>query len=107
VSRVFKGVGVSSGVARGVAFVLACGDRGVSPRRDIQPMEVGGERVRLEAALEAAISELTALQRDVGARIGPTQADILGAQALVLRDPHSILAWSRRSASTWRPRSRT
>ena len=56
VSRVFKGVGVSSGVARGVAFVLACGDRCVSPRRDIQPTEVGRERVRLEAALEAAIS---------------------------------------------------
>jgi len=88
VSRVFKGVGVSSGVARGVAFVLACGDRCVSPRRDIQPTEVGRERVRLEAALEAAISELTVLQRDVSARIGPTQGDILGAQVLVLRDPH-------------------
>jgi phosphotransferase system enzyme I (PtsI) len=88
VSRVLKGEGVSTGVARGIAFVLACGDRAVSSRRGIEPSEVGRERARLEAAVTTALSELTALQKDVSARIGPAQAEILAAQALVLGDPH-------------------
>jgi phosphotransferase system enzyme I (PtsI) len=86
-SRVLKGVGVSTGVARGTAFVLACGDRPAAPRRSIRSSDVQTERARLEAGAAAAGAELIALQRDVAAKIGPTQGDILGAQALVLGDP--------------------
>jgi phosphotransferase system enzyme I (PtsI) len=82
-----KGTGVSAGVARGAAFVLNCGDRAVAPRRTIQASELGSERARLETALAAAASELSALQKEVSDRIGPSQGDILGAQALVLGDP--------------------
>ncbi|HEY6003665.1 MAG TPA: phosphoenolpyruvate--protein phosphotransferase [Anaeromyxobacter sp.] len=86
-SRVFKGMGVSAGVARGTAFVLSCGDRSAAPRRSIQASEVQSERGRFEAAVASATSELIALQKEVSDKIGPSQADILGAQALVLRDP--------------------
>jgi phosphotransferase system enzyme I (PtsI) len=86
VGRVLKGAGVSDGIVRGAAFVLACGDRSAAPRRSIQPSEVPRERVRFEEAVARASAELAALQKDVSDRAGPTQADILGAQALVLAD---------------------
>jgi phosphoenolpyruvate-protein kinase (PTS system EI component) len=53
----------------------------------IQASDVERKRRRFEAAVDAAAAELAALQKDVSDRIGPSQADILGAQALVLRDP--------------------
>jgi phosphotransferase system enzyme I (PtsI) len=87
VSRVLKGTGVSGGVARGTAFVLTCGRRSAAPRRSIAASEVAGERRRFEAALAAAARELAALQEEVRRNIGPSQADILGAQALAVADP--------------------
>ena len=87
VSRLLKGTGVSAGVARGSAYVLTCGDRSAALRRSIQASDVERERRRFEATVDAAAAELAALQKDVSDRIGPSQADILGAQALVLRDP--------------------
>jgi phosphotransferase system enzyme I (PtsI) len=84
---VLKGIGVSAGVARGSAFVLACGDRSAAPRRSIRSSEVESERARFRAATAAALSELFALQKDVTERIGPAQGDILGAQMLALQDP--------------------
>lgn len=85
-AHAFKGTGVSTGVARGTAFVLACGDRSAAPRRTIQASEVEREKGRFDAAVAAADSELLALQKDVSEKIGARQGDILGAQALVLRD---------------------
>jgi phosphotransferase system enzyme I (PtsI) len=87
VSLVLKGTGVSAGVGRGIALVLSCGGRSAAPRRTIRASEVERERTRFEAALATAAAELSALQKDVSAEIGPSQGDILGAQALVLRDP--------------------
>ena len=83
----FRGTAVSPGVARGQAFVITCGYRAAAPRRSIQASEVDGERVRFEGALDRAASELVALQRDVMERIGRSQADIFGAQTLLVRDP--------------------
>lgn len=83
---VLKGIGVAAGVARGAAFVLACGDRSVAPRRSIRASEVESEGARFRAATAAALSELAALQEDVTERIGPAQGDILGAQLLALQD---------------------
>lgn len=87
VSGVLKGVGVSTGIARGRALVLACGNRSAAPRRSIQASEVAGESGRLEAAVASAAAELARLRKDVSDQIGPGQADILGAQALLLQDP--------------------
>lgn len=84
---VLRGTGVSAGVARGTALVLACGNRSAAPRRTIGAAEVDGERARLQAALARADEELLALQREVGARVGQTEADVLGAQRLALGDP--------------------
>ena len=84
--RVLKGMGVSKGVARGEALVLSCGDHSVVPRRSIRESEVGRETERLDAATARASAELAALQRDVAERMGQSQSDILGVQALVLQD---------------------
>ena len=84
---VLKGIGVSAGVARGAAFVLACGDRSAAPRRSIRASEIESERARFRAATAAALSELSARQKDGTERIGPAQGDILGAQLLALQDP--------------------
>ncbi|WP_242336325.1 MULTISPECIES: phosphoenolpyruvate--protein phosphotransferase [Anaeromyxobacter] len=82
-----RGTGVSPGVARGKALVIACGYRSAAPRRSIHPSEVEGERLRLDAALATAGAELAALQADVTERLGQSQADIFGAQALAVDDP--------------------
>jgi phosphotransferase system enzyme I (PtsI) len=74
-------------VARGTAFVVACGDRCATAQRSIAPSEVEAERERFDRALARAAEELKALQDDVGERLGRTQGDIFGAQALVVADP--------------------
>jgi phosphoenolpyruvate-protein phosphotransferase (PTS system enzyme I) len=83
--HVLNGIGVSPGVARGVAFVLTCGQRALAPRRSIAAEDVARERRRFDRAVAAAGAQLAALQQEVS-RAGPTQADVLGAQALMLRD---------------------
>jgi len=81
-----RGTGVSAGVAKGVAFVVACGLRSAAPRRSILASEVESERSRFEAALARAAAELVALQGELSERIGQSQADIFGAQLLALED---------------------
>jgi phosphotransferase system enzyme I (PtsI) len=82
-----KGVAVSSGIARGTAFVLACTDEAVGVRRSVDPAQVDAEVERFEAALARAEQELLALRRSVAERMGPNEGEIFTAQALVLRDP--------------------
>ncbi|HET6411254.1 MAG TPA: phosphoenolpyruvate--protein phosphotransferase [Anaeromyxobacter sp.] len=81
-----RGTGVSAGVAKGTALVITCGCRSPAPRRKIEASEVEGERARFEAALARAAADLVALQRDVRERLGPSQADVFGAQLLALED---------------------
>jgi len=85
--HMLRGTGVSSGIAHGIAYVLACAARAAGPRRSIQASEVEGELARFEAGLTRAERELSALKQAVNERIGSSQADIFGAQTLVLRDP--------------------
>jgi phosphotransferase system enzyme I (PtsI) len=87
VTRALKGLAVSTGIARGLAFVLASGDRCAAARRSIGASDVPRERERFDAAVGAAASELSALQKAVTERLGPSQGDILGAQGLLVRDP--------------------
>jgi phosphotransferase system enzyme I (PtsI) len=81
-----RGTGVSAGVAKGTALVIACGYRSAAPQRTILASEVERERARFDAALATAASELAALQTEVSERIGRSQADIFGAQLLALED---------------------
>src|SRR2546426_3118294 len=81
-----KGTAVSAGVAQGTAYVLSCGYRAAVPQRSIRPSEIDGERMRLDSAVARAEAELSALQEDVREKIGATQADIFGAQRLILID---------------------
>jgi phosphoenolpyruvate-protein phosphotransferase (PTS system enzyme I) len=81
-----KGTGVSAGVAQGAAFVLSCGYRSAVPQRSIRASEVDGERRRLDSAVARAEAELLMLQEDVREKIGATQAEIFGAQRLILAD---------------------
>jgi phosphoenolpyruvate-protein phosphotransferase (PTS system enzyme I) len=81
-----KGTAVSPGLAQGTAYVLTCGYRSAVPQRSIRASEVDGERVRLDSALARAEAELLALQGDLREKIGATQADIFGAQGLILGD---------------------
>jgi len=77
---------VSAGVAQGTAYVVACGYRSAVPQRNIGASEVDGERARFDEAVSRADAELVKLQNDVRERIGPSQAEIFGAQRLVLKD---------------------
>jgi phosphotransferase system enzyme I (PtsI) len=88
-SQILRGTPVSSGVAHGTAYVMTRADRAVVPRRAVEPAEVEGELARFEVALTKAEKELVAIRKDVAERIGPGEADIFTAQALVVRD-HSL-----------------
>jgi phosphotransferase system enzyme I (PtsI) len=66
---------------------MTCGYRSAVPQRSIRAAEVDGERRRLDSAVARAEAELLVLQEDVRERIGATQADIFGAQRLILGDP--------------------
>ena len=81
-----RGTSVSAGVAKGTAFVVACGHRSAVPTRTILASEVESERSRFEAALARAAAELIALQRDLTERVGGDQADLFAAQLLALQD---------------------
>jgi phosphotransferase system enzyme I (PtsI) len=86
-----RGTGVSSGIAQGAAFVLACTNRSAAPRRSVDLEEVAGELSRFETAVARAERELLALKADVAVRIGANEAEIFAAQALVVRD-HSFIS---------------
>jgi phosphotransferase system enzyme I (PtsI) len=82
-----KGTPVSSGIAHGTAYVLACANRTAGARRTIDSAEVEAELGRFEAALGRAEKELLALKATVSEKIGSNEADIFAAQALLLADP--------------------
>ncbi len=84
-----KGTSLSSGVAQGTAYVLTCSKGAAALLRQLNPDDVGAEVARFEAAVVRAVAELTAIKADVASRVGPGEADIFTAQALVLRD-HSF-----------------
>ena len=83
---VLRGTAVSSGIARGTAYVLESGDRASAPVRAVEAAEVDTEIARFETALAIAENELVTLGKDVGERIGAGEGNIFAAQALVVRD---------------------
>ena len=83
---ILRGTAVSSGVAHGTAYVITRADGAVVPSRTLDEAEVEAELNRFDLALARAESDLTALSKSVGERIGIGEADIFGAQALLVRD---------------------
>ncbi len=81
-----RGTSVSPGIAQGRALVIACA-KGVAPQREVRADEVEPELRRFHEALARAEAELVELRRAVGERIGTSQAAVLEAQRLVVRDP--------------------
>jgi phosphotransferase system enzyme I (PtsI) len=82
-----RGTPVSSGIAQGKAFVLACSDQAAGPLRSVSAAQLPEEIQRFDAALARAEAELAALSQTVGERLGRDEGDIFVAQMLVLRDP--------------------
>lgn len=81
------GLAAASGIARGAAFVCACGDNIHVPRRLIDAAMVGAELTRLEIAVRQVETELLALRTETRRKLGAESAAIFEAQACLLRDP--------------------
>jgi phosphotransferase system enzyme I (PtsI) len=80
-----KGIAVSSGVVRGTAYVLAATHRRVVPRHQIAVEDVARHLERFDAALVKAEQELLALEESLAKVVGPGEAAIFRAQALLVR----------------------
>jgi phosphotransferase system enzyme I (PtsI) len=86
----FKGVGVSAGVARGTAFVLIGAHNVPVARRAVEETQVAREIDRFDAALARAESDLSQLERSLAERLGAADARIFGAQALLVRSSRLV-----------------
>jgi phosphotransferase system enzyme I (PtsI) len=83
---VIRGSAVSSGVARGTAYVIAAAEHAIVPRRRVEEAGIEAELARFEGALGTAEKQLFALKKEVAERIGADEANMFAAQALVVRD---------------------
>jgi phosphotransferase system enzyme I (PtsI) len=86
-AEMLLGIAVSSGVARGPAFVLANQGQVAVPRRSILPGEAEGELARFDAAVQEAQRNLLVLQDDVRKKVGEREAGIFDAHIGLLLDP--------------------
>jgi phosphotransferase system enzyme I (PtsI) len=81
------GLAVSSGIARGTAFVFQSGGQVAIPRRPLAAGEVPSELSKLQAAINEAEQGLLQLKKDVHLALGKHEADIFDVQILLLHDP--------------------
>lgn len=84
-TRIFRGIGVSSGVARAPALVMRWDFPEVEDRT-VEPHEVEGEVRRLREAVEDVVSHLRELGQRVLHRAGPEESRIFDAQILMAQD---------------------
>lgn len=77
----------SSGLARGRALLCDCTRQTVVSQRRVSGAEVRQEIARFDAAVSAAEVTLGKIQLDVHKTVGSAEAEIFGAQILLLRDP--------------------
>ena len=84
-----KGIAVSTGVARGTAFVMVAAHNRAIPRREIGDEEIASELERFDTALQLAETELAELRRSLAAQL-PTEAEIFAAQALLVRSAQLV-----------------
>ncbi|HKF38330.1 MAG TPA: dihydroxyacetone kinase phosphoryl donor subunit DhaM, partial [Ktedonobacteraceae bacterium] len=85
----WRGIMTSAGVAVGPAFLATSGSisLGAVERHPISADQVGVEQQRLREALRSAAQELRSLATTLQRSIGPANAAIFDAQALMLDDP--------------------
>jgi phosphotransferase system enzyme I (PtsI) len=82
---VFRGIGVSPGIARGKIFVFGH-EHDEVPHRKITAEELPGEIAKLEQALIATRKQLLEVQKQISASIGSQDASIFDAHLLVVED---------------------
>jgi phosphoenolpyruvate-protein phosphotransferase (PTS system enzyme I) len=85
-----RGTAVSSGVARGTAYVLARVDGSAAALRSVEPSQIDAELARFEAAVGRAEQDLRALEDRVAQKLGASEGAIFAAQALIVRDPSFV-----------------
>ena len=85
VARLFRGIGVSPGVACAPALVVRW-DFPEVPDRAVLPNQVEGEVRRLREAVEYVVSHLQELGERVLQRAGPEESRIFDAQILMAQD---------------------
>lgn len=78
-----RGIGVSPGIAIGTVAAFDA-ERTDAPRFAIEDAEA--EKARVDAAIEAAREDLTALYRQTAAALGKAHADIFNAHIMLLDD---------------------
>lgn len=91
-----SGLAASAGIARGRAFICACGDIISVPRRFIPAAAVNFELDRFARAVNEAEADLFTLRETTRANLGNEPAAIFDAQAAMLRDPALYNATARR-----------
>jgi phosphotransferase system enzyme I (PtsI) len=85
--RVYQGIGVSAGVARGTIFVYRIAEE-VVPEYDIAADQVAGEIARFETALGATRQQLHELQEKIAAGVGSAApSSILDVHMSITEDP--------------------
>lgn len=82
---IFRGIGVSPGIARGKIFVFG-GEHDDIPHRKLKKDEVSGEITRLEQALIYTRQQLLDIQKKISEAIGAQDASIFDAHLLVVED---------------------
>lgn len=80
------GVAAASGLSAGTAVLVKGVDVSHAGRK-IEKAEVDAEIARFEGAVEAASRDLEQIQKDMAAKVGEAEAEIFGAQAMMVRDP--------------------
>jgi phosphotransferase system enzyme I (PtsI) len=93
------GLAVSSGIARGAAFVCSCAMEISVPRRFISNAELSGEFTRFDKAVVEVEEQLREIRLETQRKLGPDSAAIFEAQACLLRDPEINDATMRRCRS--------
>ncbi|MEK7220959.1 MAG: phosphoenolpyruvate-utilizing N-terminal domain-containing protein, partial [candidate division NC10 bacterium] len=84
-AQVFRGIGVSPGIAVGKALVVEV-RRPRIKRERVDPARVPLEISRLRQALEASRRQLLEIQERIAKEVGPQYARIFDAHLLILED---------------------
>jgi phosphotransferase system enzyme I (PtsI) len=83
--RVFRGAGVSPGIAIGRALAIEV-RRPRAKRETLDPGQVSAEITRLQRALEASRAQIVELQQKIAGELGEQYARIFEAHLLILQD---------------------
>ena len=88
--KIYRGIAVSPGVARGRILVLGKRATDAIPRRELSEAEAPIQLRRFEQALKETREEILGVQRQVTEGLGAKDASIFDAHLLVLEDPTLI-----------------